>query len=134
MFFPTFIFLKFCEVPAPPPPPPLFKILRTLLAIAPSSFGTVFDPSHPKNVICNKFFNLINTIKINKIKSSFVFLASKIVFNKLSPTYLHLPIMSKNHLHQTLIFLLAKVYSVQVFIQHTITNNETKLHSKRHFN
>ena len=31
--------------------------------------------------------------------------------------------MSKNYLHRTLIFLLSKVYFVQVFIQHTVTNN-----------
>ena len=33
--------------------------------------------------------------------------------------------MSKNYLHRTLIFLLPKVYSVQEFIQHTVTNNVT---------
>ena len=36
--------------------------------------------------------------------------------------------MSKNYLHRTLIFLLPKVYFVQVFIQHTVTNNVIKLH------
>ena len=41
--------------------------------------------------------------------------------------------MSKNYLHRTLIFLLPKVYFVQVFIQHTVTNNVIKLHSRRHF-
>ena len=41
--------------------------------------------------------------------------------------------MSKNYLHRTLIFLLPKVYSVEVFIQHTVTNNVIKLHSRRHF-
>ena len=45
--------------------------------------------------------------------------------------YLHR--MSKNYLHRTLIFLLPKVYFVQVFIQHTVTNNVIKLHSRRHF-
>ena len=40
--------------------------------------------------------------------------------------------MNKNYLHRTLIFLLPKVYFVQVFIQHTVTNNVVKLHSKRH--
>ena len=33
--------------------------------------------------------------------------------------------MSKKYLHRTLIFLLPKVYSVQEFIQHTVTNNVT---------
>ena len=41
--------------------------------------------------------------------------------------------MSKNYLHRTLMFLLPKVYFVQVFIQHTVTNNVIKLHSRRHF-
>ena len=36
--------------------------------------------------------------------------------------------MSKNSLHRTLIFLLSKVYFVQVFIQHTVTNNVIKLY------
>ena len=31
--------------------------------------------------------------------------------------------MSKNYLHRTLIFLLSKVYFVQVFIQHTVKSN-----------
>ena len=41
--------------------------------------------------------------------------------------------MSKNYLHRTLIFLLSKVYFVQVFIQHAVTNNVIKLRSRRHF-
>ena len=41
--------------------------------------------------------------------------------------------MSKNYQHRTLIFLLSKVYFVQRFIQHTVTNNVIKLHSRRHF-
>ena len=41
--------------------------------------------------------------------------------------------ISKNYLHRTLIFPLSKVYFVQVFIQHTVTNNVIKLHSRRHF-
>ena len=40
--------------------------------------------------------------------------------------------MSENYLLRFLIFLLPKVYFVQVFIQHTVTNNVIKLHSRRH--
>ena len=39
-----------------------------------------------KNVVYNKFFDLINAIQINTIKCSFVFSALKIAFIKLSPT------------------------------------------------
>ena len=40
--------------------------------------------------------------------------------------------MDENYLHGTSIFLLPKVYFVQVFIQHTVTNNVIKLRSRRH--
>ena len=92
---------------------PLFKLL-------------FFDSSPPKNVIYNNFFNLIKAIQINKLKCSFVFPASKIAFiNFRQHNYLHLHRMSKNYLNRTLIFLLPKVYSVQTFIQHIVTNNVT---------
>ena len=41
--------------------------------------------------------------------------------------------MSYHYLHRTLIFLLRKVYSVQMFIQHAEMNNVIKLCSRRHF-
>ena len=50
------------------------------------SYVIVFDRSHPKNALYNKFFNLIYKIQINKIKCPFVFTASKIAFIKFSPT------------------------------------------------
>ena len=42
--------------------------------------GRIFDPSHPKNVMYNNFFNLINAIQINKIQCSFVIPASETTF------------------------------------------------------
>ena len=80
----------------------------------------VFDPSHAKNVICNRFFNLIHGIQINKML--FVYAVLKIAFIKLLQySYLHLLRMRTNYLHRILIFLLPKVYSIQVFIQHIVT-------------
>ena len=108
----------------------VFSLFCTLVgrpmkgAIAPHLLATLLFLIRPfQKPLYNKFFNLINAIQINKIRwfSSFLLQKSHLV-NFRQRNYLHLRRMLKNDLHRTLIFILPKVYSVQVFVQHTVSS------------